>query len=349
MGSVKDLKIIYPTYENQQGKGIFTFSDRYSIFDWGEMPDHIANKGAALCLMGAYCMEKAEEQGVKTHYRGLIDKEDGQLVRTNQIKKPVKMMEINLVEVIHPKFKEGKYGYSAYTPRLVNFLLPLEIIYRNGLPEGSSVFKRLKKGDLTLGDLGLDHQPQPGERFKKPFFDVSTKLEERDRYLSWQEAQKISGLNDQELETVKKVLLTANKVITQVAKKAELVNEDGKIELAYGPKRELMLVDVLGTLDECRFTYHGKHVSKEIARQFYRKTSWYQDVEAAKKKAGEQGHENWKELCQSQPPKLDPNLKRIISQVYAATANAFLEKDIFDVPKLPEVMKEYTAWLDKFS
>jgi len=348
MGSVKNLQTIKKAVGNKSGVGRFVFSDRYSVFDWGEMPDHIVNKGAALCLMGAYCMEKIEKRGVKTHYRGLI-KKDGQVVSTNEIKEPVSVMEINLVKVVRPKFKNGQYNYSAYTSQLTNFLLPLEVIYRNGLPEGSSVFKRLEKGDLTLEDLKLDHQPQPGEKFQKPFFDVSTKLEERDRYLSWQEAQKISGLNDKEIKAVKKVLLIANKVISQVAKKAELVNEDGKIELACGPKRELMLVDVLGTLDECRFTYHGEHVSKEIARQFYRKTDWYQDVEEAKRKATEQGHENWKELCQSQPPKLDPNLKKIISQVYAATANAFLEKDIFDVPKLAEVMKEYTIWLDKFS
>jgi len=37
-----------------------------------------------------------------------------------------------------------KYDYSVYTSRLKNFLIPLEIIYRNGLPEGSSVFKKLE-------------------------------------------------------------------------------------------------------------------------------------------------------------------------------------------------------------
>ena len=55
------------------GVGRFRFSDRYSVFDWGEMPDHIDGKGAALCLMGAYCFEQLEQKGVKTHYRGLVD------------------------------------------------------------------------------------------------------------------------------------------------------------------------------------------------------------------------------------------------------------------------------------
>ncbi|MGQ9596666.1 MAG: hypothetical protein ACUVQY_01585 [Thermoproteota archaeon] len=47
-----------------------------------------------------------------------------------------------------------------------------------------------------------------------------------------------------------------------------------------------MVVDVVGTLDECRFTYEELHVSKEVAREFYRKTECYRDVEEAKRKAG---------------------------------------------------------------
>ena len=48
MGSVKDLKIVRPAYENKPGIGDFEFSDRFSVFDWGEMPDHITHKGRAL-------------------------------------------------------------------------------------------------------------------------------------------------------------------------------------------------------------------------------------------------------------------------------------------------------------
>ena len=73
MGSVKDLQVIQKPTQTAMGTGRFLFSDRYSVFDWGEMPDHIEGKGAALCLMGAYCFEQLEKLGVKTHYRGLVD------------------------------------------------------------------------------------------------------------------------------------------------------------------------------------------------------------------------------------------------------------------------------------
>jgi hypothetical protein len=71
------------------------------------------------------------------------------------------------------------------------------------------------------------------------------------------------------------------------------------------------VVDVVGTLDECRFTftYEGLHVSKEIARIYYRRTEWAKEVEEAKKKAKEQGIEDWKRLVKTEPPKLRPKAK----------------------------------------
>jgi phosphoribosylaminoimidazole-succinocarboxamide synthase len=342
MGSVKDLEVIKKPTKDRMGIGRFHFSDRYSVFDWGEMPDLIDRKGAALCMMGAYCFERLEEKGIKTHYRGLVDK-SGKVVRFDELQEPSSIMEINLVNVYKPKayvqYGKLKYDYSIYTPKLRNFLIPLEIIYRNSLPEGSSVFKRLEQGLVKIEDLGLDHYPKVGERLKKPIFDVSTKLEEGDRYVNWAEAQRIAGLTDEELEEVKRLLLRVDETITEIAASAGLVNEDGKIELAFNPQRRLMVVDVVGTLDECRFTYDGLHVSKEIARQYYRKTEWYRDVEEAKKKAQKEGISDWKKLCKAKPPKLDPKLKQLISQMYLATANEMTNHKLFTTPSLAEVIK----------
>jgi phosphoribosylaminoimidazole-succinocarboxamide synthase len=258
-------------------------------------------------------------------------------------------MEVALVNVYKPKTSaaNGKiqHDYNVYTPALKNCLIPLEIIYRNGLPEGSSVFKRLAQGKITLKDLGLDHQPKPGENLAKPIFDVSTKLEETDRYVTWSEAQKIAGLTDQELVDVKSVLLKADETITKAASNVGLKNEDGKIELAFDDKRKLMVVDVLGTLDECRFTFNGVHVSKEVARQFYKNTSWYADLEQAKKDGEAKGIQDWKALCKSQPPKLDPKLKTIISEMYMAAANEMTSHKLFDATKLAKVIKAYMEYM----
>jgi phosphoribosylaminoimidazole-succinocarboxamide synthase len=348
MGSVKDLLVVKKPTFNEMGIGRFIFSDRYSVFDWGEMPDHIEGKGAALCLMGAYCFEQLEAIGVKTHYKGLVN-QNNKTVKIKELDAPSNIMEVALVNVYRPKTSliAGKitHDYGIYNSTLKNCLIPLEIIYRNGLPEGSSVFNRLKQGKVTLQDLGLDHQPKPGETLTDPIFDVSTKLEETDRYITWNEAKKIASLTDQELVDIKSVLLKANQTITKAASNAQLKNEDGKIELAFNEKRHLILVDVLGTLDECRFTYNGVHVSKEVARQFYKKTGWYNDLEQAKKDALAKGVEDWKMLCKSQPPKLDTQLKKIISEMYMAVANEMSNIRLFDVPELVKVINSYKQYM----
>ncbi len=346
MGSVKDLQIIKTAGETSTGVGRFHFSDRYSVFDWGEMPDHIPNKGAALCIMSAFCFEQAEKLNVKTHYRGLTTKE-GKNVRVAELTVPTDMMEVDLVRVVKPQYSNGNYDYSAYTPELNNFLIPLEVIYRNGLPQGSSFFKRLERGEIRYQDYGLEHAPKEGERLKSPIFDMSTKLEAKDRYISWEEAKRISALTPEEFKEIESVLTKINSLITQIAHKANLVNEDGKIELAYSPQRTLMVVDVIGTLDECRFTFDGFHVSKEVARQFYIGTPWHKHVEEAKQMAIQQKTTEWKKLCQSQPTKLEPALVEIISHLYTSTANAFLERTLFDSPPLSEVVERYTKWMKR--
>jgi phosphoribosylaminoimidazole-succinocarboxamide synthase len=298
--------------------------------------------------MAAYCFEWLGDENVETHYRGLVDK-DGKVLSFEELEAPTSIMEVSLVNVYKPETRvaHGKvqYDYRLFTPSLKNCLIPLEIIYRNGLPEGSSVFKRLEQRKVTIEDLGLDHYPRPGERFSKPIFDVSTKLEETDRYVTWGEAKRIAGLTAQEVAAVKGVLSKVNDAISRIASLAGLENEDGKIELAFDNERQLMIVDVVGTLDECRFTYDGVHVSKEVARQFYKKTDWYRNVEEAKKTAEAQGLKDWKALCKSQPPKLDLQLKTIISEMYMAAANELTNRKLFDAPRLADVINRYREYL----
>jgi phosphoribosylaminoimidazole-succinocarboxamide synthase len=335
MGSVKDLKIIKEATPISSGLARFIYSDRYSVFDWGEMPDHIDHKGTAIALLGAYFFEKLEEKGIPTHYIGLVD--DNIARKLSEIQKPTNTMEIKLLQVIKPELKGNQYSYSEYRHARSNFLVPLEVIYRNVLPPGSSVFRRLKNGEIKPKDLGLDKEPFPNQKLDTPILDVSTKLEITDRYITWAEAKQISGLNDNEILELKSLTGRINNLISAEFLRLGLVNEDGKIEVGFDTKHRLMLVDVFGTLDECRFTYDGIPVSKEIARIYYRNTEWYQAVEEAKKKDRQQ----WKKICRLSPEPLPPQLKRLISQVYCACTNEITENEWFkDTPSLKDILKE---------
>ncbi len=331
MGSVKDLIIIKSPTENSLGRGRFVFSDRYSVFDYGEMPDHIDDKGKAICIATAYFFEKLENLGVKTHYVGLVE---GDKIKTlYELKKPTNVMEFEMVRVIKPDLKDNIYDYSVFKKEKSNFLIPLEVIYRNSLPEGSSVFKRLKEGSLTLQDIGLDRMPEPGQRLEKPIVDFSTKLEVNDRYLSRKEALEISGLMESEFEKLINLTLFIDDLITEETRKINLNNEDGKVECALDLERNIMLVDALGTLDECRFTFEGIPVSKEIARIYYRKTDWYIEVEEAKKK----DRFHWKDHV-NPPPHLPKEIKELISLIYKAYANELTGIEWFETPPVKDLL-----------
>lgn len=332
MGSVKDLEVIEPVKGEKTGKGRFIFSDRYSVFDWGEMPDHIPNKGQALCLMTAYFFEKLEKMGIRTHYRGIV--EDGVAKSLNELQKPSNKLEVTLVRVIKPKYKAGRYDYYVFSEKITNCLVPLEIIYRNILPEHSSFRRRAEKGELNLNDYGLQELPAPGSPLNQPIFDVSTKLEASDRYISWHEARKLAGLNDEEFKKVRQLLLKINQVITREVERAGLKNLDGKIELAFDSNRELMVVDAVGTPDECRFSYQGFSISKETIRKFYRGSMWYQQVIRAKKEEGPE----WRDKVELSPEPLPEDILRMISEMYMACANEVTGKEWFrDIPSLSEL------------
>jgi len=335
MGSVKDLNILKKPNQNKSGLGRFIFSDRYSVFDWGEMPDHINNKGKSLCISAAYFFEKLEKMGIKTHYVGLV--ENGIPKKLADMKDVSDTMEVKLVRILKPSQKDNSYDYSLYQTAQNNFLIPLEIIYRNSLPKGSSVFKRLANGSLKLEDIGFEKMPVPGQDLEKPLLDVSTKLESTDRYMDWQEAQEIAQLRDTEMEELKRVIQVINQLIDEEAGKIGLKYEDGKIELAFDEQRRFLVVDVLGTLDECRFTFEGMPVSKEIARIYYRNSAWHKELVEAQKKYGI----SWKEKVYTKPSALPAELKQLISMAYCAFANEISGKEHFkNIFPLREVLKK---------
>jgi len=339
MGSVKDLKVITAAITDKCGLGLFTFSDRYSVFDWGEMPDMIKDKGTALCIIGAYLCEELEKQGIGTHYLGLL--EDGQSKKLADMKGPSNQMQVRLLNVVKLPITGDTYDYSAYHEGMKNYLIPLEIIYRNSLPEGASVFKRLQNGSLTLEDIGLKEMPLPGMKLDPPLFDVSTKLEATDRYINWNEAQKISGLDNIQMKQLQDKLLFLDKMITAMVAKLGLINEDGKFEFGIDDNKRMIVVDVLGTPDECRFTYDSIPVSKEIARIWYRKSEWYIKVEEAKKKEKIE----WKKYVDKGPDLLPPRLAELISSLYLAFCNELTGRQWFEAPALKSILAELKTFI----
>jgi phosphoribosylaminoimidazole-succinocarboxamide synthase len=310
MGSVKDLRVIRQPVENEMGEGVFEFSDRYSIFDYGEMPDHIEDKGKALCLMAAANFRELERKGIKTHFISLdADNE----------------LRVKLVR---------KIPVDRLTPFSRNCMIPLEIIFRDALPEGSSVFKRIKNKETTWQALGLDHECKPGERLKRPIIDFSTKFETFDRYFkNTQEVIDYYRLGPEKMKDIQMQALMIADYLRNRAAKIGWEHMDGKVEGAIDTKGDLMWVDVFGTLDEDRFELNGFVLSKQFLRDYYKKTTWYAEFMEAK--------ENTLPAYQwPKPPKLPPELAKFVSDLYKSACNEWTGERHFDVKPLRILIDE---------
>ena len=336
MTSVKEFRVDEPATAESLGRGAFVFTDDYSVFDWGKMPDQIPRKGASLCTMGAFNFELLEDAGVPTHYRGVVvDGEEQSLDAALADGHAPREMAIDLTQVPDLPFEAGSYDYDAYHGAAgSNYLIPLEIVFRNRAPVGSSLRKR-----SAPTDHGLDRDSWPDEPVDLPetVVEFSTKYEEQDRYLSRAEADEIAG--QASIGALADRAREVNRIVTEQAAEAGLTHQDGKIECLY-VDGEIRVADVVGTFDESRFAYGGQQLSKEVIRQYHRRTQpeWVEVVSAAKERAKAAGVADWKSLCEHQPEPLDESVIEVARDMYCAGTNAYVGREVFDAPSLDEAM-----------
>ncbi|APX97062.1 phosphoribosylaminoimidazolesuccinocarboxamide synthase [Natronorubrum daqingense] len=344
MTSVKEFRIDEAATADELGRGTFVFTDAYSVFDWGKMPDQIPEKGASLCAMGAYNFELLESEGVPTHYRGVL--EQGEVVPLEEASRPPWEMAIDLTQVPDLPNDGREYDYDHYHEAAgENYLIPLEIVFRNRVPIGSSLRRRTDPSDHGLD---FDEWPEGVVELEEPIVEFSTKYEEGDRYLAREEADAIAGRAA--ISDLESLAREVNRVITEQAESADLVHEDGKIECLYygaaaaadgeranGPvSGEVRVADVVGTFDENRFSYEGTQLSKEVLRQYHKRTQpeWVQAVKDAKAEARESDVADWKSLCEAEPDPLEDDVIELARNLYCAGANAYTGHELFDAPPL---------------
>lgn len=270
-GSTKD---VYQLAENY----LFLFSDRYSVFDWGEMPDQLQDKGPALARFTKEVYRLLQQQGIRTHYLELPCDEREMVIRP--------------YEVIRQKMN---------MPEKENIFIPLEVIFRLGVAKGSSLLKK---------NAGF-HELQ---RFSEPMIEFTTKLERIDRPLSHDEARILAGLNSAEWQALLNTTHKIARELERIFATHDIELWDGKVEFALGEfrgnEREIILVDTIGP-DELRLTKDGVLLSKEVIRQYYRKTPWYQALEEAKARHGD----DFKDHLEA-PEKLPLKFRQAVEQMY---------------------------------
>ena len=275
--------------------------------------------------MGAFNFELLEAADVPTHYRGV----GPDAVSLAAVADPPRELAIELVQVPDLPFADGSYDYDAFHGAAGgNYLVPLEIVFRNTVPVGSSLRKRGEPRDYGIG---RDAWPDGPVDLPEPVVEFSTKYEEQDRYLDRAEAERIAGAAD--LDALESLALEVNRLVTERAGEAGFVHEDGKIECCY-VDGTVKVADVVGTFDENRFAYDGQEVSKEVVRQYYKRShpEWVEAVSEAKAAADRRGVADWRTLCEVAPNPLPASVIDAVSGLYAAGANAYTGERWFDAP-----------------
>ncbi len=370
-GSVKSIR-----KGLDDGSLIFEYSDKYSIYDWGEMPDKLAGKGTALAVMAdlffrflgnginwidwqlpdfvnIHIQEKLyrsktyeilKSKGLHHHSQGLVDK----LLNPLSPGASSRFLKVKKVAVVRPIEKNGDWDYEPFSRKPTNTLVPLEVIFRMGVPTGSSLVDRLKNDSRYLEELGFKSAPHIGDKFDRPIIEFSTKLEPIDRYLSYEEAQKIAGLTENEFNELINLTQLLSLRLYSMTQTLGLELWDGKFEFAFDDNnrndRGFILIDSIG-LDELRILQGNGHLSKEILRQFYNDTDWYREIGQAKVIWGNE----WKRYCVDElkisPKQLDQETKKLAEDLYGSFTNSLAS--LFGLPKVFKNLQGINEWNQK--
>lgn len=338
-GSVKNL------WTRGPGRLEFEYTDAYSVFDWGRMPDELAHKGESLATLGAFFFKALENGALWKRVRGsswlkglsgrlasVVEAELAVLEREGLRSHFVERSAANrlVVEKVGV-FRPETVSYEGLTLNRYatkgwgesSRLLPLEVVFRFGMPKGSSLVDRLTPDYAR--ELGLASVPREGEFFDRPIVEFFTKLEDTDRFLSWEQALNYSGLEIALFEKLlaRTVLLSVWLFDLMGAKGLELW--DGKFEWAL-LEGKLALVDSIGP-DELRLLdpKSGAQISKEFLRLFYRGTPWFEAVKQAKKETAGNPELDWKQLVVKRvgpPPRLSLAYREVADALYPSLALA---------------------------
>ncbi|MFD8414036.1 phosphoribosylaminoimidazolesuccinocarboxamide synthase [Streptomyces sp. NPDC059650] len=245
--STKDLEITTPATENSAGVGVFEYTDAYTVFHYGRMPDLIPGKGEAIARMAAFNFRLLEAAGVRTHFRRFI---------------APRHIEFDLVRLPAP-------DAVPLAPSVRNTLLPVQVLVRTELPQGSSVHRRLAAGTLTPAQAGLSSLPAVGQELKEPLVEFATMLDDVNKYIGPVEAQRLTGLDDDRFQALLDTTVTVNRVLGEHARTVGLRHCDGKLEFVVATDGGLMLADSPGTPDESRLLFDGVHCGKQVLRNWY--------------------------------------------------------------------------------
>jgi len=292
----------------------FEYTDDYSVFDWGKMPNKIPGKGEVLARLGEFFFNAIQDPA---RWKELGLSEDPSISRWLPMRHHFLKRQDNrlLMTKVHvPVLKADSVGgtlvYDYGYPPQPRHLVPLEVLFRFGVPAGSSL---LQRKDWYPFDI------YEGAEFEQPLIEFSTKLETKDRVISYQEAALILKGNTDTLGEIYGRTRALAMFLQKLFASRGMKLWDGKFEFGMIDGK-ICVVDSIGP-DELRVSRGDAVFSKQFLRNFYLGSPWYEAVHKAQKDAKQRGTENWKDIVKNEM-KQEP---KPLSPLYLDAATALYQ------------------------
>jgi phosphoribosylaminoimidazole-succinocarboxamide synthase len=350
MATGRTLRVETPPTREGLGQGAIVFGDEYEAHGWAPMPDRVPRRGASACSMAAATFERLEAAEVPTHYRGVVQGDAVQPL--DSVDTPPSTLSVDVARVPKLPYPAGSYDYESYHREGgTTYLLPLSVGYRHEVPPDSSFRDRARPAEHGLQG---DEWPAESVTLPEPAIEFVATQETRERYLDRDEAAQVAGpvdldrLADLALEVASVVAAGASRMTDRASATSEgdyaPSDAASPIEVTHQHGRIDVLMDdgvptvagVVGTFDTDGFSAGGLPLSTAFLGAYYREVDpdWVAAVEDAKLEARVEDVEDWRSLCSVSPKPLPDHVLSAVSKLYAAGANAYTGRELFEAPSL---------------
>ena len=281
--------------------------------------------------------EELQSTGLRTHFLGAAESVSSQTEvvpkKSDEMRTPFRNLALIPVSAVKPKITSvlGRTLPDYYPTRtsVLPRLIPFSVSFRFGCPAGSPLIERVAQDPNYLASLGFAHlKAEVGQRWDFPLLELFTQLESSDRPVLFAEALALSGISAGQLQDVLLKTAWISALLKYLCAKRGFELAEGKLEWALSADGKCFLVDLIGP-DELCILKGGVQISNEFVRSYYRKTRWFQAVEAAKSQAKAMGSSDWKKMVQEAPPSLPAQLKELAIQYYLALTNELTGRQWF--------------------
>lgn len=139
-------------------------------------------------------------------------------------------------------------------------MIPLEFIVRGYIY--GSLYERMIKGLIDINE-----EPILARKLKEPFFETTTKYEEKDRPIGKSEIIEKNWLNEEEYEYLKNVCIELYLEMSKKAYEGNFILADVKFEFGKDRDGKIVLADSLGP-DEFRLWPKEKYEEGKVQESF---------------------------------------------------------------------------------